>query len=665
MKKITLTFLLFVFVWGVLLQKKAIAGEISLTKESQNVIIVMDYSGSMISHDRQGNLPNIMAAILETLEGEDIHIGFVAYNDTILTNYPLTPLGGGDGVEQLKITMENTPYEGETDIGLGLRTAYQMLEGISGGKSILLLSDGETDLKVSTEGRSKEDSEKDIEEVIRLCQESEITISTVGFGEQSNKKQLEVISERTKGQSYNVSVPGELVTVLSNIFFSKLSISVKELGTSVYGAGTQKITYKGSNADSIRIFLLSESQLKGIEIIDQYAQKTIELPEDSFTAAQIENEQSNFTISFTTKEQQKVWVYAIEERKVVPFVRWPDGIHINDGSTFVVNFGREESNSFLEDYEVDKLDWEAVMVSKDTREGTPIQLTVKQNELSGTVYFKDAGEYMLNIRGRGGIGDRYVCPKITAENSLPESSMTQTIELFTFSGEKTIDLQEYIVDSDGDRLTYTLQQVPSDVIEATLENSKLTISPVKRGSGEIRLLASDGEGRLAIGLFVKINGLWEACFPVLILLLVICVFISWRMYRKKQEAIPLPVRIEEKTGGSFTGKLNAHFTRLPEGIEEVPPLSFSLYPIREKKIVLKDMFAAYPELVTMLELDKIFFFPAESREMIFYQESDLTVMVGNSLVCRRMQYMISYGNVIYITSKDGKCELEVHYIAMI
>ena len=251
------------------------------------------------------------------------------------------------------------------------------------------------------------------------------------------------------------------------------------------------------------------------------------------------------------------------------------------------------------------------------------------------------------------------------ENTLPESHLSQEIEFINSSREQVINLQEYVVDSDGDILTFELQQVPENIVEARLKGNQLIIRPIGRGNGEIKLLVSDGEGGLAVNISVRIKTFLEAYWMIAVVILVTIALILLRIQQKKASTIPLPIRIEEKSEGSFTGKLNAYFTRLPEEMEEVPPLSFALYPIREKKIVLKDMFADYPELIDMLELDKIFFFPAEGRELIFYQESTSTIMVGNSLVCRRMQYVISCGNVIYITSKDGKCELEVHYISMI
>lgn len=109
--------------------------------------------------------------------------------------------------------------------------------------------------------------------------------------------------------------------------------------------------------------------------------------------------------------------------------------------------------------------------------------------------------------------------------------------------------------------------------------------------------------------------------------------------------------------------MNVYFTLLPNGTEEIPPLTFMLHPIREGKIAVGDMLKNYAELSALLELDRMFLYPAENRKIVFYHNSRAAVMIGNSIVCRKMQYALSYGNVIYVTSQDGSCEMEMHYVA--
>ena len=73
----------------------------------------------------------------------------------------------------------------------------------------------------------------------------------------------------------------------------------------------------------------------------------------------------------------------------------------------------------------------------------------------------------------------------------------------------------------------------------------------------------------------------------------------------------------------------------------------------------------YPEISDALGLDLLHLIADEDRRMILYHTSNAVVMIGNSIVCRQIQYSVSFGDVIYITSQDGAYELEMHYITAV
>ena len=66
-----------------------------------------------------------------------------------------------------------------------------------------------------------------------------------------------------------------------------------------------------------------------------------------------------------------------------------------------------------------------------------------------------------------------------------------------------------------------------------------------------------------------------------------------------------------------------------------------------------------------LGLDEITLTADEDRRMILYHTSGASVMIGNSILCKRIRYSVSFGDVIYITSEDKVYDLEIHYIAVI
>ena len=125
-------------------------------------------------------------------------------------------------------------------------------------------------------------------------------------------------------------------------------------------------------------------------------------------------------------------------------------------------------------------------------------------------------------------------------------------------------------------------------------------------------------------------------------------------------------QLEEKTKENhFCGKLDAYFTVQPETEEEIPPLSFQLYKVKDNKLTLGNLLEEYPKIVELLELNSIYLVADVDRNIILYHMSGSSVMIGNSIACKQIQYSVSFGDVIYITSLDGSYELEIHYIAVI
>ena len=73
----------------------------------------------------------------------------------------------------------------------------------------------------------------------------------------------------------------------------------------------------------------------------------------------------------------------------------------------------------------------------------------------------------------------------------------------------------------------------------------------------------------------------------------------------------------------------------------------------------------FPEASESLGLDRIFLIADEERRMILYHSSDSVIMLGSSIVCKKIQYSVSFGDIISITAPEGDYDLEIHYISMI
>lgn len=652
----------------------ASAQEKYVTEEEFYLVFAVDHSGSMNNKDSQNRISEMLKAFIDTTQGEKVQIGYVAYNDRIVTSQSPVSINSGEQCEKLKEVIDGAQNKGETDIGIGLREACQMLDGYQGRKMIVLISDGETDLEQSDTGRTKEDSDADVAEAEQKCKEERIPIATIAFGKEyeANAQELCDISTQTAGKNYFLQEPDELFHILCDLFYSGPSYKVYEAGNSIYDVGSQKISCETKEyGDELTVLLLSDKAIKNANILcNIQTENTLEAKQieaeisGTYALAKLYDAEGTISINFSTEQKQKITIYVIGRRNITPVVEWKE--ELNKKSPIGFRIGLEDRNgNIIENWGYGATTWQAEFRNRQTGEIVQAEMTEDIQGLEGTVHFRSSGEYDLYLSSWENMRNSYVISGINVLNTLPSSLSAEEVECLTISGQQTIDLNKYFADADGDELCFELQDIPEGMIKAEIQENILLIESESRGKGEILVLISDGEGSLVGSIPVRVRSLPEAYWQVLAALICLMVFCIIKIWKKRSKVILIPEQTEAKNEGAFTGKLNAYFTLLPEEMEEIPPLTFALHPIREKKIALADMFSDYPELIDVLTLDEIYLFPAEGRQMILYHKSDSTIMIGNSIVCRKMQYMVSYGNVIYITSKDGACELEVHYISMI
>lgn len=78
-------FLIMTFLFMLMFSFISEANEYSSDKKGLDVIFVMDYSGSMKTNDPERTAQGMVKAFTDTVHSADIRIGFVAYNDRLLS----------------------------------------------------------------------------------------------------------------------------------------------------------------------------------------------------------------------------------------------------------------------------------------------------------------------------------------------------------------------------------------------------------------------------------------------------------------------------------------------------------------------------------------------------------------------------------------------------
>ncbi len=639
------------------------AQETAMAKENLNIVFAVDHSGSMNEQDVGQMIPKVLQVFTDTMHGENIRIGYLAYNDTIVAQRAPVAVAQEEQRLALKQTIADAQNRGETDIGLGLREAYHLMDGCSGKKMVVLLSDGETDLAQSDTGRTEEDSEQDIEEVVQWCQAEGTPIVTVAFGEEYEGEEavLRKMSDRTGGESYEADRPEELISILYDLFHTDFSYSVRQITDSVYDGGSQRINCgtDGMTYDEVTVLFFSDQEIMEAGVISG-GDRILSERKDNYAVVKLPGTPDDLAIEFETKQKQQMSVFLVGRRNITPVVEWGGDIYKNKETQFAIHFA-DENGQQPDSYA--SLQWTAEFRSMTDDTLVPVELETAENGLLGKVTFANSGKYSLYLAAGANAENTYEVSQINVLNTLPVSIRNEQIEMLTRSGEQMIDLTDYFADDDGDTLKFELQELPQDVVAVSVEGHFLHITPKGRGTGDIVLLVSDGEGSLIGRIAVRARS-WVEVYPAVPFLVVfLLAFAVFKIVYRKKTVITVPEMTEEKNKCYFTGKINVYFTLLPNGAEEVPPLTFTLHPIREGKITVGDMLKNYAELSALLELDHMFLYPADNRKIIFYHNSRAAVMIGNSIVCRRMQYALSYGNVIYVTSQDGTCEMEMHYVS--
>lgn len=285
---------------------------------------------------------------------------------------------------------------------------------------------------------------------------------------------------------------------------------------------------------------------------------------------------------------------------------------------------------------------------------------VWEGVLQGKVSFSHSGTYMLCGTLSDELGSFSLPVLIEVTNAMPTGSIPED-RCTLLDDAWTLYLDEYFTDPDGDALSYSVTDA-QEGISVRQEGNQLTILPQTVGTHTVVIQVSDGENAVQYVHRVKVVPLWQVYWWVLVLIAMALALLMWKFFHKPKPE--LERLTEEKKQNHFCGKLDAYFVLQPEEEEEIPPLSFQMSKVKDGRVSLGDLFGAFPEQAQALQLHDIYLIADENRSMILYHKSKSGVMVGNTIACMQIQYSVSFGDIIYVTSPEGTYDLEIHYVAV-
>ncbi len=271
------------------------------------ISIAIDISGSMKTTDQQRMTIEMIQLFIDVCEDVD-YFNVTAYNDTIVYHSGMVSMADEASKAELINQLNQLKFAGETDNGLGLLAATKAITDAEidvDQAFVLLITDGNTDLKNSQTGRTLEDARNDLSESSELAKENDITLHAIEFTKdyQEDTSLLSVITSATGGGTILVDNTPQFVQVLLSTFFSeyhggKASLQVVE-STDLLNRTEFAIETK---EEKCYVIIVSTQEIQDSEILNE-AEAVDEKRGDCYFFTEVsENQNCQLTAIFSVSE---------------------------------------------------------------------------------------------------------------------------------------------------------------------------------------------------------------------------------------------------------------------------------------------------------------------------------------------------------------------------
>lgn len=635
-----------------------------------DIVFVLDVSGSMKSTDATREAIN-MIQIAADLCKENDRIAFLAYNDTIAYRYDFVAASQDEERNQFKEYVRTVEYSGETDLGLGLKEAVNLhsrdpREGAN--RYIIMLSDGETDLRRSNTGRTEADSQEDVKESIAYCIEQGIAIHTIGFvGSFSDSVDyLSVLSDSTGGQAKVAASPFLLLDYVSNIMLGYKDGKVNEFTSYVASDNKNNIVIPIPEKDleQMMVVVYSAGNLEDIEV-DTSNNKVIIIREDHYAIVKVNHpvsETMNLTLDY--KKGSKVIVSGIEYNAPQEPVTYEGDCEVkktitkNSKTTLVFSLKDEKTGTPVAHKEFyDELKATITITNTTTDQSVTVRGKSMEGGISADYVFKETGTYRIHVLyQKDGIEGE--CFRETEVVNLPPESLKSLEERLCISKKFSIyDMSELFSNEDQDTLTYEIIDKNDTYVEAFLDGSRLKLRPVEYGDSSFRIKATDYDGAAAYAqITIHSQPYWKYHYMLTVSLvalgiLFVAVIIVGGILLTFQKG-----RIKS----NFRGVMTGNFANL-KSKNDVGTMKWNLSRLFGESLTLEDLFQAADVNENLPETDRIAFYMGKEDNLMMFHESHNSVFINAESIPRQRHAAISYGDVIYIGFNNNTIELELTY----
>lgn len=551
------------------------------SKGGCNIAIALDVSGSMVATD-ENRLSIEMIEMLIDLCGEEDSVAVVAYNDYVMYQSELISMGDKNEKDRLKAEVEQLEFKGETDNGLGLKTAIDILTGDESGKEsyVLFLSDGKTDLANSQSERTLEQSQEDWEEACGIAKERRIQIHTISFVNEYSEDTTEmtIASTKTDGISSVVANPLQFTKAIVQTWLAYQGQESIQLNTQDTTHELTKLEMDTSllQSDEITFMAVDTEKLNNFEMFS--ADDEILLSKnDHYGVAKIKNPTEKRVYAMFSSDEQGVLLWSLMDSGELPSLPEPE----------------------------------------------------PEPE-----------------------------PEISA--NAPVVTQTMEVDLQISKGQQKFDVSRLFEDEDGDIVKYEMTLPSDSQIEADLQGTMLTVTPMAYEDVSILVTVTDSIGLQAeTTILFHCIPRWKEYYSLLvgcIIAGIICItgVICFFLYRFFFQS-------EEKKIVGFSGVICARFVDL-KSKNDIPPLTFELADYPPEEISLNDLLKSVGVQEDLPDLEQICFAPYKKNQIRFFHNTKGGVFIGEEALAANKKIVIETGTVIYISFAENASEYELRYL---
>ncbi|MDY3250511.1 MAG: vWA domain-containing protein [Candidatus Choladocola sp.] len=603
------------------------------TSTGLDVVLVIDTSGSMNDADNVRENPDKPKTTLEgaklfvdMMESQGSRVAVVPFSDTLGNVINLTTISQQSDKESVKNAISQLQYSGDTDFGIALRKAVEILStanDIGNNKVIVFFTDGKIDLpKADDPALAASDSETMTRDAADTASAEGIAVYTLGLdvGDQGNVQEdlISEIASQTGGKYKKVTTSEVLPDTFCEIFADFIESSYTPLGeVTIQDSNTPAVVDVPIPNDSVmeaNIAILSDKRLTNVEVEDPNGntipidgQTVILSVSDTYSALKLITPQSgNWKVRIYGDENCKVTLGWMLNYKVTLKAELVD----NQNGTVTVNAYFEYQNQPLQEDALYRQFATEARVDSQAKGNSNVPMTYQdgQYKFTGDIPV-DAGDTItVTVFADSASANMYrESDPLTFTSEIPPTEVTCTsIPTVTLNGlianqtKHDLNLDQYFATNTGNGLNYNVTIGDPSVADMTQNGSEINLKGNKKGTTVLTVVATDaGDGTACDPqqVQVEVKGVFGSILPLILigvgvlLLIILIVVIIILSHRPKLDGYVYWYLEDDRTFGANT--------------EEEFSLSF------EKKRALMSIIVTDPA-VTTADLDKVVIKPLKN-----------------------------------------------------